>query len=174
MSTHSHLIPRTSQTHLGALANRGVKGFKCFLIESGVDEFPHVTETHLRKAIPELKVGSFGPPHTFCFDPGRNCSKPIQSCFSTPNLMTILILKILHRLESIKISWAPVLKRLKSQPSTSLRTCSRRTLHFLCTLSISAQATPSLGFRLSERKAFPYLWRLASTTVCCLLNFAHV
>jgi allantoinase len=32
----------------------GVVGFKCFLVPSGVDEFPHVTEEDLREAMPEL------------------------------------------------------------------------------------------------------------------------
>jgi len=32
----------------------GVVGFKCFLVPSGVDEFEHVTEEHLREAMPEL------------------------------------------------------------------------------------------------------------------------
>jgi len=32
----------------------GVVGFKCFLVSSGVDEFPHVTEADLREAMPEL------------------------------------------------------------------------------------------------------------------------
>ena len=32
----------------------GVVGFKCFLVPSGVDEFPHVTEGHLREAMPEV------------------------------------------------------------------------------------------------------------------------
>src|SRR5215213_6812539 len=32
----------------------GVAGFKCFLVPSGVDEFPHVTEANLREAMPEL------------------------------------------------------------------------------------------------------------------------
>ena len=32
----------------------GVVGFKCFLVPSGVDEFPHVTEDDLREALPEL------------------------------------------------------------------------------------------------------------------------
>ena len=32
----------------------GVVGFKCFLVPSGVDEFPHVTEENLREAMPEL------------------------------------------------------------------------------------------------------------------------
>lgn len=39
---------------LEPLVERGVRGFKCFLIHSGVDEFPHVTESDLRIAMPEL------------------------------------------------------------------------------------------------------------------------
>ncbi|CAN5668378.1 allantoinase AllB [soil metagenome] len=39
---------------LAALMEAGVLGFKCFLIHSGVDEFPNVTEQDLRKAMPEL------------------------------------------------------------------------------------------------------------------------
>jgi allantoinase len=36
------------------LLDAGVRGFKCFLIHSGVDEFPHVTAANLREAMPEL------------------------------------------------------------------------------------------------------------------------
>ena len=37
----------------------GVVGFKCFLVPSGVDEFPHVTEDDLRIAMPELwRIGA--------------------------------------------------------------------------------------------------------------------
>src|SRR5438128_5900693 len=39
---------------LAKLWEAGVVGFKCFLIHSGVDEFPNVTEADLRKAMPEL------------------------------------------------------------------------------------------------------------------------
>jgi allantoinase len=39
---------------LASLKNAGVVGFKCFLIHSGVDEFPNVTEADLRIALPEL------------------------------------------------------------------------------------------------------------------------
>jgi len=42
----------TSQ--LTKLWDAGVVGFKCFLIHSGVDEFPNVTEEDLREAMPEL------------------------------------------------------------------------------------------------------------------------
>jgi allantoinase len=39
---------------LTPLYRAGVVGFKCFLVPSGVDEFPHVTEKDLREAMPEL------------------------------------------------------------------------------------------------------------------------
>ncbi|MDQ4120277.1 MAG: allantoinase AllB [Acidobacteriota bacterium] len=39
---------------LNALLDAGVRGFKCFLTPSGVDEFPHVTEENLIEAMPVL------------------------------------------------------------------------------------------------------------------------
>ena len=41
-------------SELQALRDAGVLGFKCFLVHSGVDEFPNVTEADLREAMPEL------------------------------------------------------------------------------------------------------------------------
>lgn len=42
-------------THeLAPLFAAGVVGFKCFLVHSGVDEFPNVVEDDLRQALPEL------------------------------------------------------------------------------------------------------------------------
>lgn len=41
---------------LRALFEAGVVGFKCFLVHSGVDEFPNVSESDLRAALPELKA----------------------------------------------------------------------------------------------------------------------
>ena len=41
-------------SELSRLWKSGVVGFKCFLIHSGVDEFPNVTENDLREAMPEL------------------------------------------------------------------------------------------------------------------------
>ncbi|MEK6282974.1 MAG: allantoinase AllB [Acidobacteriota bacterium] len=47
-------------THeLAPLFAEGVVGFKCFLVHSGVDEFPNVAEDDLRQALPELaKLGA--------------------------------------------------------------------------------------------------------------------
>ena len=39
---------------LAPMYEAGVVGFKCFLVHSGVDEFPNVTESDLREAMPEL------------------------------------------------------------------------------------------------------------------------
>jgi allantoinase len=39
---------------LDPLIDAGVRGFKCFLAPSGVDEFPHVGESDLREAMPIL------------------------------------------------------------------------------------------------------------------------
>src|SRR5438552_11957451 len=41
-------------SELEKLWDAGVVGFNCFLIHSGVDEFPNVTEKDLREAMPEL------------------------------------------------------------------------------------------------------------------------
>jgi len=52
------IVPGNTR-ELAALFEAGVVGFKCFLIHSGVDEFPNVTENDLRKALPELtKLGA--------------------------------------------------------------------------------------------------------------------
>ncbi|KZT57382.1 Metallo-dependent hydrolase [Calocera cornea HHB12733] len=40
---------------LEEMVGAGVKGFKCFLVDSGVPEFPHVEEPHLLRALPHLK-----------------------------------------------------------------------------------------------------------------------
>src|SRR5712691_10476117 len=41
-------------SELAPLWQAGVVGFKCFLVHSGVDEFPNVSEQDLRQAMPEL------------------------------------------------------------------------------------------------------------------------
>jgi len=48
------VVPKNT-SELEPLFDAGVVGFKCFLIHSGVDDFPNVTEEDLREALPELK-----------------------------------------------------------------------------------------------------------------------
>ena len=47
------VVPGNS-AELEPLVDAGVRGFKCFLVPSGVDEFPHVDESDLRLALPIL------------------------------------------------------------------------------------------------------------------------
>ncbi len=47
------VVPGNTE-ELAPMVERGVRGFKCFLIHSGVDEFPHVTESDLREAMREI------------------------------------------------------------------------------------------------------------------------
>jgi allantoinase len=44
------VVPGNEDQLLG-LAEAGVRGFKCFLVDSGVPEFPMVTEEHLKRAM---------------------------------------------------------------------------------------------------------------------------
>jgi allantoinase len=47
------VVPGNTE-HLEPLARAGVLGFKAFLCPSGIDEFPNVTETDLRSAMPRI------------------------------------------------------------------------------------------------------------------------
>jgi allantoinase len=47
------VVPGNAE-ELAGLAAAGVRGFKCFLVPSGVDEFPHVGERELREAMPRI------------------------------------------------------------------------------------------------------------------------
>jgi len=47
------VVPGNAE-ELAGLAAAGVRGFKCFLVPSGVDEFPHVGERELHEAMPQI------------------------------------------------------------------------------------------------------------------------
>src|SRR5438270_1155474 len=66
-------------SELEKLWNAGVVGFKCFLIHSGVDEFPNVTEADLRKAMPELaRLGALLIAHAELPGPVEACCQSID------------------------------------------------------------------------------------------------
>jgi allantoinase len=47
-------VVRDNQNHIEALADAGVRGFKCFLVNPGIDGFTMVTEQQLRVALPHV------------------------------------------------------------------------------------------------------------------------
>jgi allantoinase len=69
-------------SELEPLKAAGVVGFKCFLIHSGVEEFPNVSESDLREAMPELaKPGGLLIVHAEV--PGPIESAVIPSCHAS-------------------------------------------------------------------------------------------
>ena len=47
-------VVHDNQDHIEALAHAGVRGFKCFLVNPGIEEFTMVSEPHLRAALPHV------------------------------------------------------------------------------------------------------------------------
>ncbi|EJU01854.1 allantoinase [Dacryopinax primogenitus] len=45
-----------NEHELGGMVEVGVKGFKCFLVDSGVPEFPNVDRSHLETTLPYLRT----------------------------------------------------------------------------------------------------------------------
>jgi allantoinase len=48
------LVPESTPEQLAELADGGVRGFKCFLSPSGIDEFPNVTRADLERLMPAV------------------------------------------------------------------------------------------------------------------------
>ena len=77
-----------NESELAPLFAAGVVGFKCFLIHSGVDEFPNVTEEELRIAMPELtRLGATLIVHAEV--PGPISRTGIPACHSSDNAAQI-------------------------------------------------------------------------------------
>jgi allantoinase len=71
-------------SELAKLWEAGVVGFKCFLIHSGVDEFPNVTEADLRQAMPELaRLGAPLIVHAEVPGPVEACCQTIDGASSS-------------------------------------------------------------------------------------------
>lgn len=69
-------------SELAKLWAAGVVGFKCFLVHSGVDEFPNVTEKDLRKAMPGLaRLGATLIVHAELPGPIEAASPPAMAPF---------------------------------------------------------------------------------------------
>jgi allantoinase len=75
------VVPGNTHELAGMFA-AGVVGFKCFLIHSGVDEFPNVTESELRVAMPELtRLGAMLIVHAEV--PGPISQASLSACHTT-------------------------------------------------------------------------------------------
>jgi allantoinase len=73
------VIPGNTR-ELEPLLKAGVRGFKCFLVPSGVDEFPHVTQANLLEAMPELaRLDSVLLVHAELAEPIENAAAELKN-----------------------------------------------------------------------------------------------
>ncbi|ORY92856.1 allantoinase [Leucosporidium creatinivorum] len=137
-----------NEDHLVPLAKEGVKGFKCFLIESGVDEFPCVNEEEVLRAMPKLAEAD----SLFLFHAELDCgalshshAEPSPSEYST---------FLTSRPESLETSAISLITRCAEQHPT-LRT------HIVHLSAASAlpqlRAARAKGLPLSVETCFHYL-----------------
>ncbi|TFK84933.1 allantoinase [Polyporus arcularius HHB13444] len=146
-----------NQAHLKPLVNAGVRGFKCFLIESGVDEFPCVNETDLRQAMHELKDS----PTVLCFhaeldkspEPTASADAADPTLYSTflasrPQQLevdAIALITALHRefpklrLHIVHLSAAAALPLIRAAKQSGLPLTVETCFHYL---TLSAQHIP--------------------------------
>ncbi|KZT64777.1 allantoinase [Daedalea quercina L-15889] len=144
-----------NQAHLRPLIDAGVKGFKCFLIESGVDEFPCVNESDLRLAMDQLKDTST----VLCFHaeldkhghPPPTTDPTAYSTFlaSRPEQLevdAIALITSLHaqypalRLHIVHLSAATALPLVRAAKAAGLPLTVETCFHYLC---LDAGAIPA-------------------------------
>ncbi|HZJ44203.1 MAG TPA: allantoinase AllB [Pyrinomonadaceae bacterium] len=135
-------------SELRGLKEAGVVGFKCFLVPSGVDEFPNVTEEDLRVAMPELTrldsllivhaelpgpidhaTPSFsGPPSTYA---GFLHSRPRSAENLAVELMVKLSREFETRVHIVHLSSSDALSLLKDARASGVRISAETCPHYL-------------------------------------------
>ncbi len=121
----------------------GVVGFKCFLVPSGVDEFPHVTEEDLREAMPELtRLGALlivhaelpGPIRTDVPDGDYRSflnSRPCAAENDAIELMIRLSREFDTRVHIVHLSSAEALPQLREAQEAGVKITAETCPHYL-------------------------------------------
>ncbi|TFK21957.1 allantoinase [Coprinopsis marcescibilis] len=137
-----------NQANLIPLVEAGVKGFKCFLMESGVDEFPCVAESDLHPALENLeKVSSvllFHAELDSCVSPASK--KPDPTHYSTflesrPQRFEYDAIGLVHKLQKqypslrthiVHLSAANALPIIREAKDAGLPLTVETCFHYLC------------------------------------------
>ncbi|KIJ28127.1 hypothetical protein M422DRAFT_270622, partial [Sphaerobolus stellatus SS14] len=142
-----------NQDDLLPLVSTGVKGFKCFLIESGVEEFPHVTEKDASAAMKvlersssvllfhaELDCNLSSPQEPNDEDP-RNYETFLNS---RPDSFEVSAIELVIRLNKqypslrthiVHLSSAPAIPSIKEAKTSGLPLTVETCFHYLCLTS---------------------------------------
>ncbi|KIL66216.1 hypothetical protein M378DRAFT_161075 [Amanita muscaria Koide BX008] len=149
------IIP-DNQHHLKPLIRAGVKGFKCFLIDSGIDEFPCVSEAQVIAAMEEIQNGDV--PMLFHAeldthqhkdntdgDPTQYStfldSRPQQLEFDAISLITTVQRSYPNlRCHIVHLSAASALPVIRAAKDTGLKLTVETCFHYLC---LSSEEIPS-------------------------------
>ncbi|KAJ7188240.1 allantoinase [Mycena filopes] len=146
-----------NQAHLKPLVDAGVKGFKCFLIESGVEEFPCVSESDAQAAMEILQDSSTVLLFHAEFDdspvdpsqstqPSTSYSTFLESRpqkLETDAISLITKLQKLYpslRCHIVHLSAASALPLIRAAKSSGLKLTVETCFHYLC---LSADDIPS-------------------------------
>jgi allantoinase len=132
---------------LAGLYEAGVVGFKCFLVPSGVDEFPHVTEGDLREAMPELtRLGALLIVHAELPEPIDSanltnsrpreygsflCSRPAAAENEAVAMMIHLSREFGTRVHIVHLSSAEALPLLRDAQAEGLKITAETCPHYL-------------------------------------------
>jgi len=146
-----------NQGHLKPLVDAGVKGFKCFLIESGVEEFPCVSESDAQVAMEILQHSSTVLLFHAEFDssPADN-TQPVEpsTSYSTfldsrPQKLETDAISLINKLQRsypslrchiVHLSAASALPLIRAAKSSGLNLTVETCFHYLC---LSADDIPS-------------------------------
>jgi allantoinase len=162
---------------LEPLAGAGVRGFKCFLSPSGVDEFPNVSEADLRLAMPI--AGSTGLPvlahaewPALLVDPDRDAdptryttwlrSRPPAAEHAAIELLIEIAEKASARLHIVHLASADALPALSRARATGLRVTVETCPHYLAfSAEVIADGDTALKCAppIRERHHQDRLWR---------------
>ena len=142
-------VVHDNDNHIEALASAGVRGFKCFLVNPGIEEFTMVTEQQLRMALPH--VARTGLPLLVHAElPGPidratdalassnwNCyptylqSRPDEAELSAIRLMLSLCREYGFRLHIVHLSTSEALEELRAARSEGLPVTVETCPHYL-------------------------------------------
>ena len=168
-------------TELEGMLAAGVVGFKCFLVASGVEEFPHVTEQDLRQTMPVLsrlgallivhaelpgpiaEASTFGDAHS---SPNKYetflCSRPAAAENEAIAMMIGLAREFNTAVHIVHLSSAEALPMLRAAQQSGVRISAETCPHYL---HFAAQDIPSgaTEFKccppIRERSNREGLWR---------------
>lgn len=129
-----------------ALADAGVLGFKCFLSPSGVDEFDHVTDADLRRAMPALAraglpllVHAELPQRLLAADPGADptrhatwlATRPPEAEAAAVELMISFAREFGVHVHIVHVAAAAVVAQLADARAAGLRVTGETCPHYL-------------------------------------------